>query len=94
MSGTGIIVYSLASQAYTRLTDFGHYPAWLNDSRRLLFSSERKLYLVDSESRRIRELMSITDEDPSAPAVTGDNRWVYFHRHRNEADIWMATLKN
>jgi hypothetical protein len=66
---------------------------WLNDSRRLLFASQKKLYLIDRQSRRIRELMSLTDEDPSAPAVTRDNKWVYFHRHRNEADIWMATFK-
>ncbi|HEY3072015.1 MAG TPA: protein kinase [Candidatus Limnocylindrales bacterium] len=90
--GRGVIVYSLESRAYTRLTEFGKWPAWLNDGRRLVFSSGRKLYLVDSERRRVRELLSVVDEEPEGPAPTRDDRWIYFHRHRNEADIWIATL--
>jgi Tol biopolymer transport system component len=90
--GTGVIVYSLESRAYTRLTEFGKWPAWLSDSRRLVFSTVGKLYLVDSERRKVRELLSIADEQPAGPAPTRDDRWIFFHRHRNEADIWMATL--
>jgi Tol biopolymer transport system component len=88
----GIVVYALSSRSYTRLTDHGQFPVWLRDSRRLLFSSGGKLYLIDSVTRKIREILSIAGETLSAPAVTQDNRWIYFQRGTSEADIWMATL--
>jgi Tol biopolymer transport system component len=91
--GPGIVVYSLASRAYTRLTDFGAYPAWLSDGRRLLFSSQSALYLVDKDTRKVRELMSAGGDNVVAPAVTADNKAIYFHRATTEADIWMAALK-
>jgi serine/threonine protein kinase/dipeptidyl aminopeptidase/acylaminoacyl peptidase len=88
----GIVVYALSSGSYTRLTDYGQFPVWLRDSRRLLFSSGGKLYLIDSVTRRVREILSVAGETLSAPAVTQDNRWIYFQRGTSEADIWMATL--
>src|SRR5262245_33785790 len=44
----GLVVYSFESQHYERLTDFGTWPAWLSDSRRLMFHDHSKLYLIDS----------------------------------------------
>jgi serine/threonine protein kinase/Tol biopolymer transport system component len=88
----GIVVYALSARSYTRLTDYGQFPVWLKDSRRLLFSSGGKLYLIDSVTRRVREILSVAGETLSAPAVTQDNRWIYSQRGTSEADIWMATL--
>jgi Tol biopolymer transport system component len=65
----------------------------LSDGRRLLFSSQSALYLVDKDTRKVRELMSAGGDDVIAPAVTADNKTIYFHRATTEADIWMAALK-
>src|SRR3989454_3493698 len=43
--GVGIVVYSLESQQSEKVTDFGSFPVWLSDSRRLLFQRQSKLYL-------------------------------------------------
>jgi eukaryotic-like serine/threonine-protein kinase len=92
-SGGGIVVYSLASRSYTRLTDYGEFPVWLGDSRRLVFSSAGKLFLIDRASKKVRELLSVTGETLSAPSVTRDDQWIYFQRGTSESDIWMATLQ-
>jgi hypothetical protein len=49
--------------------------------------------LLDSKSGRVRRILSIPKEELSGPAVTRDDRWIYFYRHTEEADIWMGTLK-
>jgi hypothetical protein len=50
---TGISIYSFDSNRYDRVTDFGWFPRWLSDNRRLLFHSEldAKIYSVDTRTR-------------------------------------------
>ena len=91
-SGGGIVTYSLASRSYTRFTDHGEYPVWLSDSRRLLFSSAGRVYLLDTATKQVRELLSVAGETLSAPSVSRDDRWIYFQRGTSESDIWMATF--
>ena len=92
-SGGGIVTYSLASRSYTRFTEYGEYPVWLSDSRRLLFSSAGKVYLLDTATKESRELLSVPGETLSAPSVSRDDRWIYFQRGTSESDIWMATFE-
>jgi Tol biopolymer transport system component len=91
----GTFVYSLASQEYEVLTDIPSYPVWLNDNRRLLSSFESSLFLIDSESKRHHELLSIAPATINKYSVrlSSDNRTVYFSRIDEESDIWMLTLE-
>jgi eukaryotic-like serine/threonine-protein kinase len=90
----GIGVYSLESQQFEKLTDFGGGPVWLSDSRRLLFVNQSKLYLIDSESKKIHEVLSVAPHDfGSGVALSRDNRLIYFSLHTTEADIWLMTLE-
>ena len=89
----GIAIYSIQSQMYESLTDFGSGPVWLSDSRRILFGFEGKLFLVDSQSKKSHEVLSVPGETLSWPSLSRDNREIYFTRGTNEADIWMATLR-
>jgi eukaryotic-like serine/threonine-protein kinase len=92
----GIVIYSLQSQTYERLTDFAGLfqgSVWLSDSRRLLFGFQGKLFLVDSQSKKVHEVLSVPGETLTGPGLSRDNRQIYFTRGTNEADIWMATLK-
>jgi Tol biopolymer transport system component len=89
----GIIVYSLESEHYERLTDFGRSPVWLSDSRRLLFQHQGKLYLTDSRSKKVRELLSVSpNEFGFGVTISRDDRQVYFSLITTEADIWLMTL--
>jgi hypothetical protein len=38
---------------------FGSFPVWLSDSRRLLFQDQRKLYVIDSETKQFHEVLSV-----------------------------------
>jgi Tol biopolymer transport system component len=93
----GIVLYSLQAQTYERLTDISTAAApfawWLSDSRRLLFAFQSKLFVVDRQSKKAHEVVSVPGETLLGPSLSGDNRQIYFARGTNEADIWMATLK-
>jgi Tol biopolymer transport system component len=76
------------------LTDFGEFPAWLPDSRRILFVSGGKaFYTVDTRTKDVKRIFS-AGRDIIAPArLSRDGRRLFFIRRVTESDIWMATLR-
>jgi serine/threonine protein kinase/Tol biopolymer transport system component len=90
----GITVYSLESQQFDQLTNYGSVPRWLSDSKRLLFNSAGKLYLIDSGSKKIHEVLSVFPSEVERRfALSRDDRLIVFSRVVTEADVWMATLE-
>jgi eukaryotic-like serine/threonine-protein kinase len=91
--GKGIVIYSFTSGRYERLTDFGEWPVWLGDSRRLLFVARmRELWVLDSRSGQARKIFSATRDVLGPPRLTRDGREAYCSRRVTEADIWLLTL--
>ena len=89
----GIMVYSLPTRRFERLTDFGGYPVWLPDSRRLMFvSGGRGFYVADTRSRTVEKIFSVERDIIGPPQLTGDGREAYFTRRITEGDIWLLTL--
>jgi Tol biopolymer transport system component/serine/threonine protein kinase len=87
----GILLYDLASHSYEKLTNSGMEPVWFSDSRRLLFNQDGKIHLVDSQSKRTHEVLSIA---PSAVgrrgfALGSGDRAIYFSVSNAEADVWL-----
>lgn len=93
-SHSGIGIYDRASGKYDWLTDFGDWPIWLNDDRRLLFVSQGKLLVFDIATRKFREVLTVTDQDVDigSPSLSTDDRTIYFTFVAAEADIWLMTL--
>ncbi|MCA1605543.1 MAG: hypothetical protein LC775_08760, partial [Acidobacteria bacterium] len=90
----GTLVYSLETQHYEKLTDFGRNPVWLSDSQRLLFQKQGKLYLIDSQSKKVRELLAVApNEFGHGVTLSGDDRLIYFSLGTTEADIWLMSLE-
>lgn len=89
----GIVVYSIESGVYERLTDFGRAPTWLNDSRRILFTFKGKLLLLDVKTKQWREVLS---PEPGTridyPVTVSDDRTLYFSLASFGSDIWLMTL--
>lgn len=57
---TGIIVYSLETKTYEKLTDFGERPVWLPDGQRILFVANRNaFYIVDSRTKQVRKIFEV-----------------------------------
>lgn len=88
---SGIAVYSLESQQLQRLTDFGRDPVWLRDNRRLLLEHEGKIYLVDNQSRKAHEVLSVAPHSVGRRiGLSRDDRMIYFSLAVTEADIWLT----
>lgn len=91
----GIAVYSLRSRTFERLTDFGGWPVWLPDNRRILFVAGGKAFhVVDSRTKQVKRIFSVTRDVLGPPRVTRDGRAAYFSRRVTEGDIWMLSLQN
>ena len=66
----------------------------MSDSRRLLFVNQSKLYLIDSESKKIHEVLSVAPHEfGNGVTLPRDDRMIYFSLLTTEADIWLMTLK-
>lgn len=77
-----------------KLTDFRRDPVWLSDNRRLLFRHQGKLYLIDSQSKKVRELLSVApNEFGHGVTLSRDDRLIYFTLDVIEADIWLMSLE-
>jgi serine/threonine-protein kinase len=91
---SGIGIYDLEAKTYDWLTDFGDWPIWLNDNRHLLFVSQGTIYLCDTKSRKYHQVFVVTDQDVDigSPALSRNNRTLYFTYVAAEADIWLMDL--
>ena len=89
----GVFRYDLETRTYERLSNFGQRPAWLADSRRLVFHADGKIYLLDAVTKASQELVVLDGESLSSARLPRDNRSLFFASSRSEGDIWMATLK-
>ena len=90
----GIVMYSPRSRTYEQLTDFGQWPVWLPDSRRVLFVADGKAFhIVDTRSRQVRKTFSVTRDTIGPPRLTRDGKTAYFSRRVTESDVWLMTLK-
>jgi Tol biopolymer transport system component len=90
---TGIIVHDLDSDTYEKLTDFGHWPVFLPDSRRILFVTDgHAFHIVDVRTGDVRRIYESRWDVIGPPRLTGDARWMLFTRRVTEGDVWIATL--
>jgi Tol biopolymer transport system component len=92
--GSGIVVYSFATRTYERLTDFGEWPAWFGDSRRILFVNKGKeFWLYDTRTKQPRKVYSTVWDVLGPPRLTRDARNVFFSRRVTEADVYLLTFE-
>jgi eukaryotic-like serine/threonine-protein kinase len=87
----GIVVYSLDTRTYRRLTDTGTGPSWSGDGRWIAYSAARAIHILDVPTRQTRELLRTESGAVGTPRFGSDGR-LYYVRHTNEGDIWLATF--
>jgi serine/threonine protein kinase len=88
----GVGVLTLATGEFRLLSESGGAPAWLNDSRRLLFWDSGHLKLVDTASGRVSDAGQIPNPDERM-SLSPDNRRLYFVYSSFDSDIWTARLR-
>ena len=89
----GIFIYTFETNNFEWITDFGSRPIWLHDSRRLLFRDAGKLFLVNSESKKIQEISLDSPYPVIEYGLTGDDRTLFYTLATTEADIWLLNLE-
>jgi Tol biopolymer transport system component/tRNA A-37 threonylcarbamoyl transferase component Bud32 len=93
LSHAGIGVHELGSPQIEWLTDFGEWPVFLKDGRRILFSFQGKLFVVDRTSRAVQEIMTLPQSSLGSVGLSPDEQAIYFTLMDAEADIWMMTAR-
>jgi Tol biopolymer transport system component len=91
--GAGMIVYDVATGAHEEVARVGAKPRWLSDSRRLIYTYSGALHLLDTRTRKSREIFRPSAGALIDPAVSRDDRSLYGILYRDEGSIWSATVK-
>jgi Tol biopolymer transport system component len=91
----GIIVYSMQDKTFQKITDLGRTPGgWLSDNRRLLFSHDNMLFIIDRISRQQQKLIEFSSNTlVLSPRLSRDNRTIYFTTFGTGIDLWLAKIK-
>jgi Tol biopolymer transport system component len=91
----GLLLYTLATRAFERLTDFGEWPVFLPDDRHVLFVVGGKaFYVMDTKTKEPpKQVFSVTPDVIGPPRLTKDGTAMYYSQRHTEADIWLVTLQ-
>jgi hypothetical protein len=93
----GVAIFRFKTGDYLRVSDYGQFPLWLPDSRRLLFAAENSkvLSILDIQSRQVRTypLPFHGDVDRFGLGLSRDGRTLYVTEREQEADLWQLDLQ-
>jgi Tol biopolymer transport system component len=90
----GIYIYSIEARTFERLTEFGEWPVWLPDSRRVLFVARgREFHILDTRTKATRMVYFGGRDTLGPPQLTRDGRAAFFSRRVTEADVWLIDLE-
>jgi Tol biopolymer transport system component/predicted Ser/Thr protein kinase len=90
----GLVMYTFRTRTYERLTDFGEWPVWLPDSRRVLFGDGGKhFWVLDTLTRQAKIVYSGGRDVLGPPRLTADGRVAFYSRRVTEADVYLMSLR-
>jgi serine/threonine protein kinase/Tol biopolymer transport system component len=90
----GIMLYSVPSARYSRLTDRGIFPYWLHDSRHLIYRDAGGLSWLDTRTREARPLLEpLSNTAFGAFCTSPDDRVLYVVRETDEGHIWILSMR-
>jgi Tol biopolymer transport system component len=85
----GVVVYSLETKKYERVTDSGYPLGWFPDGRRVLYRDKNTLMAVDVETKKAQPVMDKLADGLGAFALSYDGRTLIAVRSDVQADVWM-----
>jgi Tol biopolymer transport system component/serine/threonine protein kinase len=88
----GIVIYDFETGDFKWVTDFGYNPVWLKDNRRLLFTHQYRLHLVNIETKKTHELLPPSPHRIAGYGLSPDSRMLYYGLSIKEADVWLLDL--
>jgi eukaryotic-like serine/threonine-protein kinase len=87
-----IYIYIFETRDYEQIASFGNRPVWLHDNRQLLFHANGRIYMIDSVTRKLHEILSASPQEARSASLAPDERTLYYTVVRTEADIWFLSL--
>jgi hypothetical protein len=64
-----VVIFTLASRSYEKITPSGLGPVWLPDGRRLLYSASGNLMLVDVGTKVSKQVFYVVITNPQSDIV-------------------------
>ena len=93
-AATMIKAYSLETNQFEDISNLNsERPVWMNDSRRALFTYNGKLFVVDTQTRKAREVFARLPYQIRWYALSRDQRTIYFAQDISEANVWALSQK-
>jgi eukaryotic-like serine/threonine-protein kinase len=90
----GVVLYSLADRSYRRVTERGEGATWLSDSRHLLYWDSGTIFLLDTQTRTSRQVLTAPPgSEYNDFSLSPDDRILYLAHNIEQGDIWLLTLK-
>lgn len=93
---TGVATMDMGGGQFEKLTETGQDPAWLSDSRRLLFVDDGKIYLIRL-GEATRKLILAPKEglvvERRGFAISKDDQWVYYSGSRVQSEVWVGEIE-
>ena len=86
-------MYSMKDRRYRVLTNFGAWPSWLSDGKRVVFGDHNALHLANRVTGEAHEIASVDGQIPFGVAISATDDAMYFARASNESDVWLRTMK-
>lgn len=85
----GIGYFSFADNKYVKISDAKEIPSWLPDSRRVIFARRGKVFILDVETKKEKEIALPQADEISTVGVSRDSNLLYFTVVSKESDIWL-----
>jgi serine/threonine protein kinase len=85
--------YDFTTNSYENFGVEGARPVWLKDSRRLLYHKDDKLWLLDTQTKKTQEILSIPQSGIRTVCPSADNSLLYYSLQKVEADVWLMSLE-
>ncbi|HEX6125405.1 MAG TPA: protein kinase [Pyrinomonadaceae bacterium] len=85
--------YSFSEQRFYPLTETSYYPAWMPDSRRILFAFNNTVSAIDIQTKKITEIVRVREGEMNGLGVSDSGDLVYYVVHEEESDIWMLEIE-
>ncbi|HEX2059386.1 MAG TPA: protein kinase [Thermoanaerobaculia bacterium] len=90
LGGSGVAVYSFATNSYRELTPTGSRAMWLPGGREILYGDGVRLRIVDVESGATRDVSAAYPI--TSMSLSSNGRTLVFSDRTTEADVWMMQI--
>ena len=85
----GIAVYDLKTSTYEKMAENGTSCSWLKDNRHFIFNDDVSVFLCDTKTKKITEILKPSAYEIQNVNISADNTIIYFRYLQIDADVWL-----